>query len=406
MVRPAKTIAHILPWPSVGGTEQATLRLARAVASSYRSKIFCLSDAHAVSRMFSDEGFETVPYRPITPSYRHLNRFLRDSYALSQEFKRNEIGVVHCADVLAGFYAAVAGRMANLPVLCHVRNRYEDLRRHDALFLRAVNKFIFVSHDTRRRFACRVSPRKAQIIHDGIRVPRGVSDPSAAHETRKTVRAEFGLPERTKIVGMVARVAPQKDYETLAHAAATIAAVHPYVRFLIVGDNSLEQVHREHYLKIKHALVELGVDPLFVFTGFRRDVGRLIAAMDVFVLSTHLEGFPLVILEALARAKPVVATAVDGIPEIIVDGVTGRLFAPRDYQGLAAQVISLLDSEEYAVRLGEAGRSTVESDFSSERFAASMLDLYDRVLHCQASQFAGAQHTPTNFKVQKSMANE
>jgi glycosyltransferase involved in cell wall biosynthesis len=373
-------IAHILPWPSVGGTEHATLRLAQAVEPYYQSKIFCLDQAVSVRNMFEEAGFETVSYKPITPSYRHLKRFLHDSYALAQEFKRRDIHIVHCADVLGAYYAAVAGRMANLPVVCHVRNRYEHISFREINFLRAVNRFVFVSHDTRRRFAYRVPASRARIVYDGIDILAEAGDPRVAREAKQAVQEEFGLPEHPKIVGMVARVAPQKDYETLAKAAARIASAHPKVRFLIVGDNSLEKIHREHYSKVRQMLVEQGVESLFVFTGFREDVSRMICAMDIFVLSTQFEGFPLVILEALAQAKPVVATAVDGIPEIIFDEVTGLLYPHGDDVRLAAQIISLLDSDQRATALAEAGREFVRANFSNERYTTDMVHLYDELI--------------------------
>lgn len=379
MTRRRDNIAHILPWPSVGGTEHATLRLARAVAPRYQSKVFCLEDATNVRNLFSDQGFETFSYQPIVPSYRRMNTFLRDSYRLAREFKRHEIDVIHCADVLAAYHAAVAGRIAGLPVLCHVRNRYADLATRDAIFLRAVSKFIFVSRDTRQTFRMRLPARRTEIIYDGISISPTANDQRAMNEARDAVRAEFGLPAHTKLVGMVARVAAQKDYETLAKAAARIAPAHPDLRFMIVGDNSLEAVHRDHYEKVMSMLTSLGVESRFVFTGFRADVSRMIAAFDVFVLSTHFEGFPLVILEALAHQKPVVATAVDGIPEIIVNDETGLLAQPRNDHALAAQIDVVLRSAELARRLGAAGRETVERNFSSERFAESVLNLYDRV---------------------------
>src|SRR5438552_9611676 len=86
-------IAHILPWPSIGGTEHAALRLAQAVAGRYKSKIFYLNGAAPVRDMFAHAGFETIAYDPITPSYRHLKKFMRDSYALAQEFRRREIDI-------------------------------------------------------------------------------------------------------------------------------------------------------------------------------------------------------------------------------------------------------------------------------------------------------------------------
>lgn len=406
MTRRRDNIAHILPWPSVGGTELATLRLARAVAPRYQSKVFCLQDATKVSKLFSDQGFETVSYQPIVPSYRHLTRFLRESYALAQEFKRHEIDIVHCSDILAAYYAAVAGRMANLPVLSHVRCRHEEIRRRDANFLRAVNKFIFVSQDTWRTFGYDVSAHRGRVIYDGIDIPGPARGADVGREKR-AVLAEFGLPETTRIIGMVARVAPTKDFETLAKAAARLAPTHPDVRFMIVGDNSLEAVHREHYEEIRAVLTSLGLESRFVFTGFRADVSRLIAALDMFVLSTHVEGFPLVILEALAHAKPVVATAVGGIPEIIVNDVTGLLSPPRDEFALAAKMEAVLQFEELACRLGAAGRESVERNFSSERFAANMLNLCDRVTDAKsAARSRSTREARGTLHAQKTMTSE
>ena len=399
-------IAHILPWPSVGGTEHATLRLARAIAPRYQSKVFCLEGATNVSKLFSDQGFETFSYQPIVPSYRHVNRFIRDSNKLAQEFKRHEIGIIHCADILAGCHAAVAARIAGLPVLCHVRNRYADLAARDAMFLRAVSKFIFVSRDTRQTFGMRLSARRAEIIYDGISISPTANDPRAMNEARDAVRAEFGLPPQTKLVGMVARVAPQKDYETLAKAVARIAPMHPDARFMIVGDNSLEAVHRDHYEKVMALLRSLGVESRFVFTGFRADVSRMIAALDVFVLSTNFEGFPLVILEALAHQKPVVATAVDGIPEIIVNDVTGLLAQPRNGHALGAQLDVVLRSNDFASRLGAAGRESVERNFSSERYAESLLNLYDRVSDESPSRSRSMGETRASLHAQKTMTSE
>ena len=374
-------IAHILPWPAVGGTEHATLRVAQAVNGDYHGKIFHLNGATELSALFSNAGFETIPYQPATPSYRHAGRFLRDSYALAGEFKRHEIDIVHCSDVLAAYHTAVAGRMANLPVICHVRNRYDEIPRREANFLRAVNRFIFVSRDTWKRFAHNVPAHRAEVIYDGINIRSESMRPETGRQVKHAVVAEFGLPQKAMIVGMVARVSPQKDYETLARAAAQIVAAHPETRFLIVGDNSLTDTHRNHYRHVKQMLIENGVDDFFSFTGFREDVARMISAMDLFVLSTHFEGLPLVVLEAMAQAKPVVATAVDGIPEIVQHEETGLLHRHGDHAELARQIISLLNSSERAAALGQSGSDFVAKNFTTERFATNLKNLYRAVAH-------------------------
>ncbi len=102
--------------------------------------------------------------------------------------------------------------------------------------------------------------------------------------------------------------------------------------------------------------------------------------MDVFALSTHYEGLPLVILEAMAQAKPVIATAVDGIPEIVIDGETGLLHGHLDDAQLAANIISLLQDEARAAKLGEAGYEFVKKNFSKEQFAMNMVNLYRETL--------------------------
>src|SRR5205085_7303145 len=162
----------------------------------------------------------------------------------------------------------------------------------------------------------------------------------------------------------------------------------PEARFVVVGD--CEEANRGHYEEVRRALEGQGVAPYFVFTGFRTDVPRLMSAFDVFVLCTHFEGLPLVILEAMARGLPVVATAVDGIPEIVLEGRTGLLHPRGDAETLAARLAALLGDGALAARLGGAGREFVKMEWSRERFAANMAALYEDVLGVRAGRAARA----------------
>jgi glycosyltransferase involved in cell wall biosynthesis len=377
MKKPVYNVAHVLPWPSVGGTELATLRIAQAVEpSGFRGVAFCLAEAEPVRELFRAGGFETVAYEPVPPSYLHPRAFLRNSLALAREFRRRRVRLVHCSDVLAGFYAALAGRLAGVPVLCHVRCVFEEVPRRERGFLAPVTKFAFVSRDAWRRFGHKVSARRGLVVYDGVEVGAHARD----EEARAGVRREFGLDADAKIVGMVARVAPAKDFETLAKAAARVLEVEPGVRFMVVGDNSREAPYRAHYEEVRAMLDARGLTRSFIFTGFREDVARLINAFDVFVLSTHGEGLPLVILEALARGVPVAATEVGGIPEVVRHGETGLLHAHGDDAALAEHLRALLSDEARAAALGEAGRRHVGSEFGRERFAREMTSLYRELL--------------------------
>lgn len=383
MRQPTHNIAHILPWSSVGGVEQATLRVAQAIETGgFRSTAFCLPDADAVADMFAAADFQVARYEGVEPSYRHPKMFLRASFHLARELKRRRIDLVHCADLLAAHRTAFAARLAGIPVLCHIRCRFGEVSRRDKSFLWHVNKFAFVSHQTWRQFGYRVSANRGVVVYDGLDVD---DDQAHGEAARRSARREFGIDDDTKLVGMVARVAPAKDYETLIKAARQVVDRYPKVRFMVIGDCSSTPAYREHYEKVKLMLAEQGVAPYFIFTDFRSDVARLIHALDVFTLSTHDEGLPLVILEAMAAAKPVVATAVGGIPEVIRDPETGLLYAHRDDAQLAAHLLSLLCDEARAASLGEAGRKHVELNFSRERFAAEMIELYRQALSIKSA---------------------
>lgn len=383
-IQTLKRIAHILPFPSVGGTEHATVRIAKAVdPGRFTSIAFCIPSAGPVRQFVSDLGIPCTTYEPPVPSYRHGRAYLHLSIRLARELRRRHVDVVHCSDLQAAHQVALAGRLAGLPVLCHIRNRFESMSRRDRSFLWMVHKFVFVSRDTWRHFAYHVSPKRGTVVYDGIEVP------ATDDETMDylSVRREFGIPEHAPVIGMMARIAPQKDFATLARAAARIRKVQPDVRFLIAGDYASEKNQR-HYREVQAVVRDNGVAESFIFTGYRDDVPRLINALDVFVLSTHCEGLPLVILEAMARAKPVVATAVDGIPEIVHHGESGLLFPHEDDETLASQITRLLTDREWGRRLGSAGRDLVRSAFSSAQFAASMNAVYDSMLSPGSRAFA------------------
>jgi glycosyltransferase involved in cell wall biosynthesis len=372
-------IAHILPWPSVGGTEHATLRIARAVeGEGFKSIAFCLGSESPVREMFAAGGFETVTYTGVEPSYRRPGGFLKSSFRLAGEFKRRRVDLIHCSDLLAAFYAAVAGKIAGLPVLCHVRCSYPVISRRDQSFLRWVNRFVFVSYDAWHTFGYPVPEHRGAVVYDGI-------EPGSRGGDADGVRREFGIAPDVKIIGMVSRVAPAKDFRTLAGAAARVVGARTDIRFLIVGDHSQVKNNREHYAEVQRMLDEEGVRDYFIFTDHREDVARLVGAMDVFVLSTHTEGLPLVILEAMAQGKPVVATAVGGVPEVVGDGETGLLHPPGDAAAQADHLLALLRDGALRGRLGEAGRRRIETQFTCERFAAGMIKLYCGMMGSQSN---------------------
>jgi glycosyltransferase involved in cell wall biosynthesis len=215
---------------------------------------------------------------------------------------------------------------------------------------------------------------RGMVLYDGI----APQPPNPA--ARSQVREEFGIADSTRVIGMVARVAPQKDYPTLVRAAAEVVASHPDVRFLIAGQYSGVVAYSEHHAMVLELLGERGLTAHFTFTDHRADVERLVSAMDLCVLSTHQEGLPLVILEAMAQSKPFIGTAVGGIPEIVRDGQTGLLVPHADAPALARAIMRVLDDETLAARLGAGGQALVRGEFSMAQFQERSRALYRSVL--------------------------
>jgi glycosyltransferase involved in cell wall biosynthesis len=286
------------------------------------------------------------------------------------------VDLVHCADLLGAYHAALAGRLAGIPVICHIRNRFSFISRRDRSFLWPVRRFVFVSRDTWTHFGHLVPPGRGVVVYDGIGTPAVMT-----HEIDRTsVRQEFGLAPDVPLIGMMARVAPQKDFSTLSRAARIVLQHVPRARFLIAGDYDSAPNYHAHYQQVQAEMEACGVRSAFIFAGQRSDVPRLLSSLDVFVLSTHWEGLPLVILEAMAFGAPVVATAVDGVPEVVHHGKTGLLVRHDDPDELAAAIGDLLANPRRAAGLAAAGRALVQDRFTEAQFAAAMNTVYATTL--------------------------
>jgi glycosyltransferase involved in cell wall biosynthesis len=341
----------------------------------FRHVAFCLNDAVALQGLFADAGIETVTYTPPVPSLRHAIKFYKESMVVAHQLRRVGANIVHFADERAANHNSLAAFLAHSRIVCHFRVSYTHLDWRQRLCLLPVQSFIFVSKEAKQSFAVSLPANKTRVIYDAVEIPT----PDTT-ESKAAVRQEFGIPYRCTVVGMVARVSRQKDYFTLAESAVKILAKHPDTRFLIVGDNSLVDLNRNHYEEVARKLDELDIADKFIFTGHRTDVPRLIAAMDISVLCTHREGFPLSILETMAMRKPVVATAVGGIPEIVIPGITGYLHRHGDSAELAEAVVSLIENPELAHRIGTAAYENVRQNYSRQAFADEIAKAYSDLM--------------------------
>lgn len=368
-------VAHVLPWPNIGGTELQTLRLAQAARElGYTNAIYVPAGASKVKALFADDGFKVREYDQVQPSFTKPARFWRNSRGLAMVFRHQGIGVVHCSDILGAYFTAIAGRMAKARVITHVRNHYPEISRRERMFLLPVEKFVFVSNNTRENFAMKRGRKRSQILHD---VPGVVYKPV---EDRAAARAHFGLPAQGHVFGMAARVSPQKDFPTLIRAACKVAEKLPDCSFLIAGDHHIELPHKAHYESLLPLLKKTGMLRQFVFAGFQSEMSTFYGAIDTFVLSSNWEGLPTVVLEATMYGRPVVSTEVGGIAEAIEDGVNGFLVPPRSPEVLAERLITLATDTALAERMTASAQKTLEDKFGHKRFLEQVEELYSGLL--------------------------
>ena len=203
------------------------------------------------------------------------------------------------------------------------------------------------------------------LIHNGVDLER-----YDHQEPCCTLHEEYGLPPGGPVVGVVARLEPEKGHPTLIEAWPQVVAAVPDATLLVVGEGSRRDA-------LEDLASELGVRERVVFTGRRDDVPAVTAALDVAVLPSYREALGLTILEAMALSRPVVASNVGGIPEMVEDGVTGLLVPPRDADALGRAIVRLLTDHPLADTLGRAGHDLVHAQFCIQLMVHAVEQIYD-----------------------------
>ena len=282
--------------------------------------------------------------------------------------------VAHTWLFTADLYGRLAARLAGVPVVVSsVRSVETWKKRHYIVvdwMLQHLTDIITVNAEAIRPMLeqrDRIHPEKIKTIYNGVDL-----DLFACQSINGTARTAFGLGA-DPVVGILGRLMPEKDHRTFLRAAALVARERPAARFLIVGDGPLRETLREEARR-------LAIEDRVTFAGFRHDRAVAIQAIDVVVLSSIYEGCANAILEAMAMAKPVVATDVGGNGELVVHGRTGLLVPGQDPDAMARAIVSLLRDPDRARAMGRSGRERVEHRFTIERMVEQTVSLYERFL--------------------------
>lgn len=288
--------------------------------------------------------------------------------------------IVHANSSKAGLLARLAAKMCGTPAILYTAHGFvlsEPLGRLTrAIYWCAekvgavVGDYTIAVSEWDRRLALRyrlTTPGKIVTIHNGIEPlpPDGV--------TPAPLREDLGLSAGEPLIGSVANFYPTKGLTHLVRASALVHREVPDARVVLVGDG-------EEGSALRGLVRDLGLEEVVRFLGRRDDVDRILAGLDLFVLSSVKEGLPFALLEAMRLARPIVATRVGGVPEALRDGDAGIVVEPGDERAMASAIIRLLRDPAEARRLGCAAGRRVAEEFSREQMLTSTAALYRQAL--------------------------
>jgi glycosyltransferase involved in cell wall biosynthesis len=290
--------------------------------------------------------------------------------------------IVHTHSSKAGILGRLAAHLAKTPLIVHTVHGWSF---HD--YMSPVTRWIYILLERWiARFSAALVVVTERDIEKGLQagigrreqyrcirsaIPLDEFDPRQVD--RQAVRQELGLPKDVVVIGNVGRFSTQKNPQDWVRVAGRVGQACPNTRFLLVGDGPLR-------IQVEQALQQAGIAGRTTLTGLRRDVPRMLAAIDIFMLTSLWEGLPRVIPQAMAMGLPVIANRADGVTEAIQDGSSGYLCSPGEIEQMAECCIELVQHPLKRQEMGHRGQAYVSQEFDLCKMIASLEALYDELL--------------------------
>jgi len=333
---------------AVGGIETLILRICKKLDKEKFSAQICVFEVNGgLQNEFEAAGVKTH----VIKKNKGIDFWL--ILKLMLLFRREKINAVHAHNQSAWLYSSVAAKLLNIPL---IYTEHTIIDKSSWLPVeRLLSKITFQITTVAASVAnfiikkAAVPARKVKVLYNGI-------DAVAYNTGLALKREDFFLKDTDFVIGNVASLLPKKNHKTLLLSFELVLKKIPQAKLLIAGDGPL----RQELISLSESL---GIKDSVFFLGIRKDIARVLRVFDVFALSSIREGFPMVLLEAMAAGLPVVATNVDGNPELVLDGETGLLVPPNDPAALAGAIIRIFEDKILARQMGIKGKGVVMSRF-------------------------------------------
>jgi glycosyltransferase involved in cell wall biosynthesis len=320
--------------------------------------------------------------------------------ALCDFFRQERPDIVHTHTAKAGTLGRVAALLTGVPVVLHTFHGHtfygyfgplktSTFLNIERVLARFTDRIIAVSESLRRELVEEYHVAAPQKL---VAIPLGfeLGEYLACESLRGELRRELAITDDTRLIGIIARLTPIKAPQLFLDVARRVRQERPDVQFLLVGGGEMREL-------LEGSARKMGLTGIVRFLGWRRDLPRLYADLDVVVLTSKNEGTPVSLIEAMASGVPVVSTNVGGVPDIVVDGVNGYLVPPGDEDALTVAILDLLNRPARASVMGQEGRRSVRLQYTVERLVNDMDNLYKELLESKRPQARRPALTKHNF---------
>jgi len=374
-------VLHIITHLPIGGAQDNTLiTVEKLDRQKFDVSLMCSPEGDWLERATKIKALNFIFVEELARKIRLLKDFIA-FLKICSTIKNAKYDIVHTHSSKPGFLGRLAAKLTGVPIIIHTIHGFPF---HD--FMNSVTKQFYIGIE---RFLSRISDKIVTVsklnlekavdlglekrskfinIYSGIDFSKFDIKVDAERK-----RKELGILNGEKIVGMVGRLSEQKAPLDFVKAIAEVLKVRSDVRFVIVGDGELKQ-------KTLDLSKKLDVDSKLMVLGFREDVPELLQTFDVFVLTSLWEGLGRSLTEAMYTGRSIVATNVEGVPELVKTGKTGVLVEPKDVKAIAKAIIYFLDDEKSAGEMGEAAAECIHADFRADVMVRNLEKLYDNLV--------------------------
>ena len=379
-------ILNVIPDERLGGPQQRVLQVAKRLKEHGFSSIVAMPKGDKTFADILDDA--DIPYYQVRnfkrlprPSdllgiMRWLLYFIPCIVSLVRLIRRNKVDIVHVNGIM-NVQVSLATKLSGAKLVWHLNDvRNPKLLKPILLPLLYIlpDKLVGTSEAVGRCYLGNGSlAREMVVLYPPV-------DTSKFHPNSniEEYRREFGLKPDEKVIGIVGNINPVKGYEYFFSAARFVKEAFPKVKFLVVGKRL--ETQEKYWHQLHTLIVDIQIEDDIILAGYRADIPELVNSMDIFVSASVFESASMVVMEALACARPIVATQVGGVPELVMDGETGILIPPKDPKAISKAVLYLLNHPEEAREMGLRGRQRMIGYFDLAICAQRHEEIYNMLL--------------------------